>query len=224
MALPRLDLTIAGVRELSDWGDVDRLLEAMGRMDLQIAGIEAEMGEALYDLVERYAAELTAMREHRAVLENSVSAFCQARKNEFAMKRSMQLTFGRIGFRVAESIEVPKGMEDVVIATLRRLGWDECIEIKEKVDKNALKKLSDLDLARCGARRKTEDRFRVDPNLDLVADRIGATRARPAVTVDLEKLTGAIKAAPVRRLDQADRVAAKPANKPTKEKKCRSRK
>lgn len=220
MSLQRLELTIAGGRELADWSDVDRLLEAMGRLDLELAGVEAEMGERLYDLMERYAAKLAALRENRTAIEELATGFCMQRKDEFAKIRSRQFTFGRIAFRVAESIEITKGMEDVVIATLRRLGWDKCIEIKEKVDKNALKKLSDLDLARCGASRRTEDHFRVEPNLDLVAERIGATRTRPAVTVDLEKLTGAIKAAPGREADRGDCAAAKPA----KEKKCRSRK
>jgi|GEM_PF-1181637 len=223
MALPELDLSITpGVRELADWGDVDRLLEDLGRLDLKMAAIEADMGGRLYDLVKEYSARLTAMRECRAGLEWLAAAFCQSRKSEFAVRRSKQLTFGRIAFRVAESIEIPVGTDAAVIATLRRLGWDDCIEVKEKIDKNALKKLPDNDLARCGARRKTEDRFRIEPNLDLVAERIGAVRERPAVVIDLEKLAGAIKATQSR--PSASPVGMATASPPQKEKKCRSRK
>jgi len=223
MALPELDLSITpGVRELADWGDVDRLLEDLGRLDLKMAAIEADMGGRLYDLVKEYSARLTAMRECRAGLEWLAAPLFPSRKSEFAVRRSKQLTFGRIAFRVAESIEIPVGTDAAVIATLRRLGWDDCIEVKEKIDKNALKKLPDNDLARCGARRKTEDRFRIEPNLDLVAERIGAVRERPAVVIDLEKLAGAIKATQSR--PSASPVGMATASPPQKEKKCRSRK
>lgn len=181
--------------DLSTWSDVDGFLELMGRLDLDIAVIEAELGVRLYDLVTQYGEKLVVLKAQREGLESLVADFCLERKAEFAKKRSKQLTFGKIAFRVAERIEVPAGLEPVVIATLKRLGLVECIETREKLIKQALKQLTDNDLAKAGLKRLKDDKFRIEPNLQVVAEKVGKVFETPAVLVDMEKLAGAVKVA-----------------------------
>ncbi len=178
---------------LQDWPDVDGVLEVMGRVDLDLALLEAEMGQELYDLVQDYASRMNELRSVREIMQAMVTSFCLARKGEFAKKRSKQLAYGKIAFRVAEKIDVPKNKEGIVIAALKSLGWSECIRVEEKVDKPALKKLPDNDLAKCGVYRRREDHFRIEPDLDLIAGQTGKDRPKPTVLMDLDKISGALK-------------------------------
>ena len=178
---------------LNDWADVDRAMEKIGRLELGAAEIASEAGRELYDVLGRYCGELAAVQDEKARIESRITAFCLARKDEFAKKRSKQLYFGRIAFRVAERIEVPEGLERTVIATLKMLGREDCIETKERLDRNALRKLPDHELARCGARHVREDHFRIEPNLETVSESMGKKLLLPRFDVDLEKLAKSVR-------------------------------
>ena len=103
------------------------------------------------------------------------------------------LPSGRSPSGVAEKLEIPSGLEGAVVATLKRLGLGDCVEVKERIDKAALRKLSDVDLTRCGVRRVSEDHFRIEPNLEFVSEITGRDTPFPAVTVDMDRLSGAVK-------------------------------
>ena len=127
------------------------------------------------------------MREMRQELESAISGFCLEHKDEFAKKRSRKLDFGRIAFRVAERIEYLNVLEESVIATLKSLGYPECVKRKESIDKNAVKSLPDNVLAKCGLKRIKDDHFRIEPNLELIAGNIGKD-CPAATTIDVEKV------------------------------------
>ncbi|MCE5243759.1 MAG: host-nuclease inhibitor Gam family protein [Syntrophobacteraceae bacterium] len=181
------------MKTLDTWPDVDATMEEMGRTDLEIAEVEADLGRRLYDLINVYGGRLSSLRTKRSGLEALIAAYCLHRKHEFARKRSRQLTFGKIAFRVAEKIEIPSGLEGTVIATLKRLGFGDCVEVRERIDRSALRKLPDVDLARCGVRRVREDHFRIEPNIELACGEAGGDHAPAAFSVDLERLSGAVK-------------------------------
>lgn len=173
------------------------MIERMGRLDMEIAALELDAASELYDIINRYKDRVGRLKSERAAMEESVKGFCEERKAEFAKKRSRQLNFGRIAFRVSEKLRVPKGKEPVVVATLRALGLSECIHVKETLDLNAMKKLDDSELARCGVIREKSDHFRIEPNLDAVAKGLGLEVGKPGEgpRVDLDKVLGAVKAA-----------------------------
>lgn len=184
------------MNELGSWADVDAVLEEIGRISVEVLGLEADLGRRVLDLASRYGPSLDALHLRRSGLESLVEDFCASRKEEFNEKRSRQLNFGRIAFRLSERIEIPDGLEPVAIRTLKGLGWLDCVDVKEALNKNALKKLADEQLAQCGLRRTVTDRFRIEPNLRLAAERSGKTCFSPVVTVDRCKLSGAVKVMP----------------------------
>jgi hypothetical protein len=74
-------------------------------------------------------------------------------------RRSKELVFGVVKFRVATSIVLKVGKE-ACLKALKALGLTDCIRIKEEVDKEAVDKLLDgVTLAKVGASRKTVDRL-----------------------------------------------------------------
>lgn len=177
---------------IGSWTDVDRALERIGILELETGERCSSLGRKLYELLGEYSQELKEISEEKKAVEAAVESFCLLNKAEFTKKRSKQFHYGKIAFRTAERIEVPDDLEEAVISTLKKLGYAECIEIRERLDKNALKKLSDGDLVRCGIRRTREDHFRVDPDLNLISQKIGKN-GLPVFSVDLEKLARAVK-------------------------------
>ena len=184
------------MNEIGDWADVDTALEEIGRVSVEILALEAELGRQIIDLASRYGSSLDALLLRRNGLESLIGGFCTAHRQEFNEKRSRQFTFGRIAFRLSEKIEVPDGLESVAIWTLKGLGWFECVDVKEGLNRNALKKLTDEQLAQCGLRRAVTDRLRIEPNLRLAAERSGKTSGSQAFSVDRHKLSGAVKVLP----------------------------
>jgi phage host-nuclease inhibitor protein Gam len=181
------------MRELGSWTEVDEVLEEIGRVALEILALEAELGMKVLGMVKEYGSSLDSLNRRKSAIESAIEAFCVPRKDEFTGKRSRQFTFGRIAFRLSEKIEIPAGIEGVAIRTLKDLGWNECVEVKERLDRTALKKLTDEHLARCGLKRTVTDRFRIEPNLRLAAEMLGKGCGTSGVTIDMEKLSGAVK-------------------------------
>lgn len=183
------------MKELGNWMEVDTALEEMSRLSIEILAVEARLGLRVLDLMNEYGQSLDSLHRRKRDIESRIEGFCGSRKAEFAEKRSRRLTFGKIAFRLAEKIEIPDGMENVAIRTLKGLGWDECVEVKESLNKPALKRLSDAHLAMCGLKRTVADRLRIEPNLRLAAEKSGKAWSPPAVTIDRERLSGAVKVA-----------------------------
>ena len=184
------------MNELDDWTKVDAALEEIGRVSMEILALEAELGLQVLDLASRYGASLDALHMRKSGIESLIEDFCASRMEEFNEKRSRQFTFGRIAFRLSEKIAVPDGFESLAIGTLKDLGWFHCVDVKETLNRNALKRLTDDQLAQCGLRRAVADRLRIEPNLRLAAQRSGKSCDAPAVTVDRHKLSGAVKVMP----------------------------
>jgi len=179
---------------IGNWNNVDKALEEIGIIDLGIGEIASSLGRRLHEILAEHSRELSDLTERRRGLEAAVESFCLINKGEFEKKRSRQFHHGRISFRMAERIEVSEELEDAAIATLKKLGFLECVETRERLDRNALKKLSDSDLARCGIRRTKEDHFRIDPDLKLISEKIGTKDpAAQLFLVDMEKLAKAVK-------------------------------
>jgi phage host-nuclease inhibitor protein Gam len=190
------------MNELASWAEVDDTLQEIGRITLDIRALETDMGVKVLDLLKEYGGRLDSLNLRKSGFEAGIEAFCRLRKDQFAGKRSRQLNFGKIAFRLSERIDVPEGLEGVAIETLRRLGLDECVEVKEKLDRTALKRLADEDLVKCGLSRTVSDRFRIEPNLAAAAGRAEKVCCAPTVTIDMEKLTGAVKVARPPRLSR----------------------
>ena len=117
------------------WDDVDHLVERMGRLDMELAVLDADYSEQLYNLLGLYRDRVAALVEQRTAIEKTVQGFCEGRKAEFAKKRSRKLTYGKVSFRVSERVLVPKGKEQIVITTLIPLGLSACVRISKNLNR-----------------------------------------------------------------------------------------
>lgn len=153
---------------LENWNDVDASLREIGRLDRDLAMIEAAANEAI-DRVKAETKESAApLHDKKTSLELAIKEYCEANRVEFAKIKSKELTFGSVGFRLSTRILIKRVAE--TLQALKDLSLTHCIRIKEEPDKEAMKALTDETLAEVGAGRKTENVFGYELNLERIKD------------------------------------------------------
>lgn len=143
---------------LSAWDDVDKCLRDIGECELAMGELEAEMNIAINDAKEKAAKLAKPLQDNITRLESMIKEFVEDNKSEIEGK-SKQLNFGKVGFRQSTSVSVPAKRLEAIIKNLKKFGMEDCIIIKETVNKEILVRYNEKDIAKVGASRKVEDKF-----------------------------------------------------------------
>jgi phage host-nuclease inhibitor protein Gam len=158
------------VEIFESWEQVDAALRRMGELTITIQKAEGAMNVKINEAKAEAENKTVRLKDEYKALESRIQAFCEAHKDEFAKKRSKELVFGVVKFRVATSIVLKVG-KDACIKALKALGLTDCIRVKEEVDKETVDKLlDDITLAKVGASRKTVDKFDCEPKLETLQE------------------------------------------------------
>jgi len=153
---------------LADWNEVDQKLRRIGEIDIALGAIEGTMTLRINGIKEEYEEEVETRKAERQLLEESVTAFAEDHKEEFAKIRSKDLTFGYVAYRVVRSIYIRS--KEATVAALHALKLDQYVRTIEEPDKEAMTDLDDKVLAKVGAKRKVEDKFRIEPNIERIKE------------------------------------------------------
>jgi phage host-nuclease inhibitor protein Gam len=135
--------------------DVDRALGDIAEHKRSIAAIEAKMNAAI-DAAKLQAMEDSAFaRAEIAAIEAALVNYVKKNKAElFSDKKSMDLTYGTIGFRLSTKLllQGKEGSWERVIEALREQELHNLIRVKEEPDKEALKGLKSERLKELGCK------------------------------------------------------------------------
>ena len=142
---------------MQSWDDVDACLREIGECDRELTFINAGLNEAIDKMKAISKRDQQPFLDKKAGLELAIKEYCEANKVEFVKVKSQELTFGTVGFRSASSIVIKKIAETLQLLT--DYGHRQCIRTKEEPDKEAMKSLTDEQLAEVGAARKTVNSF-----------------------------------------------------------------
>lgn len=155
---------------LKDFNEVDNSLRKLCEIECAMGNINNDINVEINKIKERYVERLNELENERAFLTQQVSDFAENNKHEFSEKRSRELVFGTIGFRLSSSVSVPRAKAKIesLIKSIKAYGFKDCIKYEEKVDKDALNELNDSELVKLGLTRKTTDNFRIDLNLEKI--------------------------------------------------------
>jgi len=151
--------------QIKDREAADRALKEMGRLEDQIAQIQAKASEdsrmILGDADARAKPLLKRLDAHEKEMERWA-------KNEGAEhfehgSRSLALTFGRLYFHLSPpAIRLIRSVEYVLERLRARKMSATCIRVKEEVNKEALEAYEDEVLKEVGCKRVQKDEFRYD--------------------------------------------------------------
>lgn len=141
---------------LQSWEDVDLHLLEIRENEIAIESIKADLDLAVSNLKLEAADRIKKYADRIGTLEIEIKEFVEANRSDIKGK-TKELTFGKTGFRASGKIII-RNIKNT-IAMLKNLGLDECIKIKENVNKENLKSQSDDILAKVGASRSKKDVF-----------------------------------------------------------------
>lgn len=151
------------------WDDVNAALREVGQIDLQIEALEAECNRKIAEAKAELELNAQQLLDRKETLGRLMKEFSEARRADFAGKKSLAFTFGQVGFRQSTKIIVRN--VKAVIEALRAKKMMDCIVVEEKVSKEALGGYDDATLTSIGVRRQTEDIFWFEPDREKVQPR-----------------------------------------------------
>lgn len=159
--MPRIKPNLVPAYPVNSLEDVDIALGRIATLKREIGLINMGAAEEMDAIKARAATESEPLRQRIADMELSIGRFAETRKEElFSKKKSLQLTFGIIGFRASSKLKTKaKWTFERVLSALKERGMTDFIRTKEEVDKEKLKGLTPEILSEVGCTVKTEDAF-----------------------------------------------------------------
>lgn len=154
---------------VTGWAHADELLRHMADAQLAIQAAEADAAKSIADAKARLAIAAKPLHEQIKALTLSLEVFATHSRCDFEGKKSKDLTFGVLGWRLSKSITVKKDTLELIKQVFKRRA-KQFIHVKETPDKEALAKLKDEELAAVKARRIVKDDFFVEPKLPEAVD------------------------------------------------------
>ena len=155
---------------IPDWEQADLRIRLIGDLQMQISQAEETAKDDINEIKAELAKKVKPLQEEIKLNVQSMEAFAALHKNDFGKKRSRKLSFGILGWRKSTFISIKKNTLEEIKFLFTRAKQKMCIRVKESVDKEALAKLTDEQLASVGARRKEKDVFFVEPSSQEAVD------------------------------------------------------
>lgn len=152
---------------LLSWDEVDGALRQIIECQCGINAINADLNRQLTAVKEEMDKKARPLQENISALERDVKEFVVRHREDFDGK-TKQLNFGKTGFRLSTTLVVPNNKSAEIIESLRQFGMEDCINIKESVDKETLKRYKSEDILKTGAYLKTTDDFWYEVNLEAL--------------------------------------------------------
>lgn len=139
------------------WEDVDNALKLIADLDHRVREAENIMNQRIDRIKEETLRDMAPLINQRKELENAIEEFTEYSKYDFKESKTKKFTFGEVGFRKTTSI-VTRNVK-AIIEALKQHKMNDCIDVKESINKQKLDDYDDKALEVIGAKRKSEDNF-----------------------------------------------------------------
>lgn len=153
------------VGKLESLDDVNLALRDIGLKEKELDAIDSKAAKEIAEIKTKAAKDGEDLRKEIAETAAKIQAYAEYNKAElFKDKKSVDLSFGKIGYRQSTKISVKK----TTLELLKKLGFKSCVRIKEECDKDAMSNLTDDDLKSVDAARKVSNDFFCEANMEEV--------------------------------------------------------
>lgn len=156
--------------QLKSWEEVDACLKVMGDAENQISVITAEMNAAIAEAKKEAEEKAAQYKEMIKQNEGKIKEFTTVRKEDMKGK-SLQLTFGTVGFRQSTKLSLPQDTGKVILK-LRENGMADCINVKETINKDMVKSYPEEDILKIGGYLQKTDTFWYETDKDTLAEAV----------------------------------------------------
>lgn len=142
---------------LESWDAVDAALKAIAEANNELDVISGSMNMQINALKEASDNLAKPYKEEIKKQELLIKEFTQANRADMKGK-SKRLTFGTVGFRMSTKLSLPKEVKKVIVA-LKKNGMDDCVTVKESVNKDILRTYDEKEILKVGGKLNKEDAF-----------------------------------------------------------------
>lgn len=153
---------------LKSWDDVDNNLKAIMVNETQIEKLEGEMNRKLADIKARYKEKIDPIKKEIKESEKDIHEYVEENREDMNGKKSRLLTHGQVGFRKSTKVDTPRKLVPSIIEKLKRRKMNNCINTKETINKEELKKYPADVIIEVGASINIDDVFFYEPNRESI--------------------------------------------------------
>ncbi|MCG8643218.1 MAG: host-nuclease inhibitor Gam family protein [Desulfobacterales bacterium] len=149
------------VYPINNLDEANQVLEEMAELKRLIDAEEMVMNDEIDAIKAQTEKRVEVLQKEMASFENGLQAFSEQNKTRlFKKNRSVDLTFGQMGFRRATKLAtLPKTTWKRVVELLEETGLKSGIRVKKSANKDVLNEWPDEKLEKVGVRRKQTDSF-----------------------------------------------------------------
>lgn len=155
---------------IENYESVDMNLKRLCELEVAITQIEGEVTLACNKIKEEFKPQVESLNNEANFIRAEIESFCESHKADFADKRSRELVFGTIGYRLSKSVSLPrvKSKVESLIAAIKSFGLRDCLIYEEKPNKEAIAELDEGSLFKLGLKRIVKDNFRIEPKIEAL--------------------------------------------------------
>lgn len=164
--MAKKQLNLPATPNLSGWNDVNSALKRMGELTIGIRELENKKTELISEITSKFDSDAAPLITEIKSLENSILQYCDSHKDEFIKERTKELSHGSISMRVSTSVKIIS--KAICLKVLKSMGMHDYIKVKEEPNKDMLKTLPDIDLAKLSCERKTVDNITIVPKIEEI--------------------------------------------------------
>lgn len=156
--------------QLTSWDEADTAIRALGELNIKIDRLTGDATIQINQIKESLKKETEELAKEAKKLEKAITDFAERHKADFAKKRSIELTFGTVGYRLVRNVSLPRDKDRTaaLLGTLRSFELFDCIKTEEKPDKDKIAALSDDTIVKLGLKRTIKDSFRIQPDIEKI--------------------------------------------------------
>lgn len=152
--------------QCASWEEVNAFLLQIGKNQINTQKLEADMNSKINEIKLEFDLKAKGFKAESNDLELAITKFAENCKDEFLKTRHKELAFGIVAYKVTEKLTIRSVM--ACVNSLKQLGLQEYLRIKEEPNKDKLKELDSSTLAKIGVSLKKEDKIRVEPAFEKI--------------------------------------------------------
>lgn len=143
------------------WEDINEALRQVALAEIEISDLESAMEKQIIGVKKSAEIEIQPHLDRIKTIVKDIEIYVDEHNDELAKKKTVELNFGKVGYRLSTKVTLPKSKEKLqdIIRRLHKLGMKDCVVVKESVNKEVLKQYGEDRVLEVGAGWKQSDEF-----------------------------------------------------------------
>jgi phage host-nuclease inhibitor protein Gam len=154
--------------KIQNWEEADLVLKEIAELNLQKDILENKMNEHISDVKLEFTDKAEPIHKRIKVLSNELKTFTNLNRNDLRGK-TKKMNFGSLGYRKSTKLSIPHKIKNTVIALLKRKNMNDCINVKETINKEVLKTYDNI-ITELGVIKKVTDTFWYEVDKEKLID------------------------------------------------------